>query len=744
MDGPGRSDGGLLSLRQDTLQVLLLGATALAWLWFALADLWPGYLGLGWPFSLALAALAAVCWRLRLRHPAAAARLFTLGAFGCVALLLLHPGEGAFGPYLFVAVVLIAGVLHRWRVAFALAGAAALAIVALPGAAGAEPIPTPLAAGALFLIGVAALTSWATTRSLYTTLHWVWDYSEQAERNLAEARTYQAELANALRQLQQANYRLERANHSLDWARAEAEEARKLKAQFAANVSHELRTPINLIVGFGDLMMSHPEAYGSTPLPKGYLTDLALLHRSARHLQGLIDDILDLSQVDAGEMPVVKDLTEVDAILHESVATARPLLERKGLRVGVEIAEGLPLLYLDRVRIRQVVLNLLSNAARFTDRGGVTVRACRHDGHVTVEVADTGTGIEPNDLRRLFEPYGQATAAEARRGGTGLGLYIARRFVELHGGRIWATSEGRARGSTFGFTLPLQLTDDHLTVGRGGSGPSPWRLAGDAPAATVVVVDDDPAVVSLFQRHLSSYRVVGVPSRAEALAAAGDLRAHAVIVDLASAGSLADWHDEWSAIAARERLRVLGCPMPSARRVARALGLADYLVKPVTRETLLETVRSVGGWVRTILVIDDDPGMVRLVSRMLRTAPGRYRLLRAYGGREGLEVMRRSRPDLVLLDLMMPEVDGLGVLETMRADPALRDVPVVALSAHSAAEAISPSTGRSLVLVAEATQSVSGLLRSLQMVLDGLPPARAETQPAAQASQAAPLGSAAS
>ncbi|HEY3109626.1 MAG TPA: response regulator, partial [Chloroflexota bacterium] len=144
-----------------------------------------------------------------------------------------------------------------------------------------------------------------------------------------------------------------------------------------------------------------------------------------------------------------------------------------------------------------------------------------------------------------------------------------------------------------------------------------------------------------------------------------------------------------------------------------------------------------------ILLIDDDPGMVRLVARMLRSAPERYRLLRAYGGREGLDLMRRGRPDLVLLDLMMPDVDGLGVLESMRADPALRDVPVVALSAHSAAETISPSAGRSLVLVAEAAQPVSALVRTVQMVLDGLPPARAETDPAAPAPPAAPAGSAA-
>src|SRR5262249_15474074 len=162
--------------------------------------------------------------------------------------------------------------------------------------------------------------------------------------------------------------------------------------------------------------------------------------------------------------------------------------------------------------------------------------------------------------------------------------------------------------------------------------------------------------------------------------------------------------------------RVIGCPMPSGRRIARALGLADYLVKPITRQALLETIRSVGGRVRTVLLIDDDPGMVRLISRMLRAAPERFRLLRAYGGPDGLDLMRRIRPDLVLLDLVMPEVDGLSVLETMRADPSLRDVAVVVLSAHSATETISPATGRTFILVADAPQSLSKLLGSVQLI----------------------------
>jgi signal transduction histidine kinase/DNA-binding response OmpR family regulator len=636
-------------------------------------------------------------------------------------------------PFLLAPVILIADALLGSRAGL-LTALAASASVAIAGPLG-DRLPASSSVGALGIIWLTALVSWATARNLYTALHWSWAGGAQAERNLAEVRSYQGRLAGALRQLEEANYRLERANHALTWARAEADQARRLKAQFAAHVSHELRTPINLIVGFAELMLANPEKYGGNPLPRAYLSDLTAVHRNARHLQGLIDDILDLSQIEAGEMPVIRDLTDVGAIVSEAVATARQLLERKGLAVEVVVTPGLPLLQVDRLRIRQVLLNLLNNAARFTEQGGVGVRAFRDDGHVVVEVRDTGVGIASRELGKLFEPFHQVETSPTRgRGGTGLGLAISKRFVELHGGLIWARSEGvPGRGSTFGFALPIQPAEEapHYALAAAGDTVHHWALPAAAPLPTVVVLDDDPAIVGLFQRHLEGYQVLGAADEGEAIELATSRRAHAIVTDLPAASQIDEWHRRWRDLASRTATRVLGCPMPSGRRVARSIGLVDYLVKPVTQAALFASVRAVAPGARTVLVVDDEPQMVRLLCGMLRSSSESYEFQRAYDGAQALDLMGRTTPDLVLLDLLMPQVDGLTVLEKMKQDPALAAVPVVAVSARGAFEAISPSAAQTLVLVSDDALPVNSLLRSMQATLDSLPPA--EARPSAEA-----------
>jgi CheY-like chemotaxis protein len=376
-----------------------------------------------------------------------------------------------------------------------------------------------------------------------------------------------------------------------------------------------------------------------------------------------------------------------------------------------------------------VLLNLLNNAARFTERGSVTVRAFCEEANVVVEVEDSGVGVKEKDLGKLFQPFYQLESSPTRgRGGTGLGLAISKHFVELHGGRIWARSEGvEGKGSTFGFALPIEPDAEAIEPSRPGQVDRHWELPSAPPAPTVVVLDDDPAVVRLLRRHLDEYQVVGAATEGEALALARNLRAHALITDLADGDQ--SWHQAWLKTSTLEGLRVLGCPMPSGRRIARTRGLADYLVKPVTQEALLRSVQAAAPQARTVLVVDDDPQMVRLLCRMLRSSPAGYRLRRAYDGEQGLEVMRRTLPDLVLLDLLMPKLDGVTVLENMKSDPALSSIPVVAVSARGAVEAISPSSTRVLSLVTDDVLPVSQLLGALKTVLDALPPREAKGQP---------------
>ncbi len=721
---------GVAAIRDETFVALLGVVGAIIWLWLIVKlvrpdDVWPG-----WGLPLVLIALLIGCNAVRPRWPRLGAAIFVGSLLVGPMVLLLGEGSRSIAAFLFVLPVLIAGSLRGTRGAILTALLASAVI--LVGARRAGTLLDPATVlGSLVLLWLTALASWATTRNLLIALHWAEANREQAARNLSEARDYQARLSAALRQLEEANYRLERANYALTWAQAEADEARRLKAQFAAHVSHELRTPINLVVGFADLMLHHPETYGNTPLPQPYLTDLASLHRSARHLRELIDDILDLSQVETGEMPVLREPTDLAALINEAVATARQLLERKGLALHVDVASDVPVLSLDRLRIRQVLLNLLNNAARFTERGSVALRAYRQAGRegarVVVEVIDTGVGIAPSDIGALFKPFHQLASSPTRgRGGTGLGLVISKRFVELHGGQIWVASEGvPGRGSTFAFSLPIEPSEPVPEAKDGAaSDPRPhrWELVGDPPAPTVVVHDDDPAIVSLFQRHLRGYQVVGAPTPDRALALAAQRSAQAIVTEVPSPEEQPAWLRRWLGASDRARLPVIGCPMPSGRRLTHALGLVDYLVNPVTREALLASVETIAPEARTILVVDDEPRLVRLFCRMLGATPRGYHLLRAYDGAQALAIAREAHPDLVLLDLLMPQIDGLTVLEKLRQDPALATTPVIAVSARGAVEAITPSSNRSLVLLSDRPLSVSRLLGLTQTILDALPP----------------------
>lgn len=727
-------------LREEALTFCLAVTGVVFWCWIASYlprhdDFWPG-----WGLPLALLPILALCYGLKGRSYPAASSLFIAALFVGTILLLLGSPDSVLAPFPFVVIVLIAGVLNGPRLSGTVAIVVTLVILAVGGARGAT-LPTAVATGLLVLTWLAWLASWATTRHLYTALDWAWSYSELAERNLEETQRHRGLLAAALAQLEQATYRLERANYALAWARAEADQARRLKAQFAAHVSHELRTPLNLIVGFSDLMLDHPEAYGGADLDPAYRSDLAALQRSARQLQALVDDILDLSQIDAGEMPIIKDLTEIGAIVTEAVATARPLLDRKGLTVQVEIASGLPMLNVDRLRVRQVLLNLLNNAARFTDRGGVTIRVSARAAEVLVEVADTGRGIAPSSLMQLFEPYRQLeTAPEHRTEGTGLGLSIAKRFVELHGGRIWARSDGiPGQGSTFAFVLPIQGDDTAETEDLIGEFRARGHTLANPPDPAVVVLAPDPAAVRIFRRRLHRYRVVGATDIDEAIRLCQPLGAHALIVTAADSTASVT-NPQWSTLAIQCGTRVLRCPLPGSRALEHDLDVDAFLVKPITRDVLFDSMRTIGPNARTVLIIDDDPAMVRLLARMLRSAPDRYDVLRAYDGAEGLDILRYQRTDLIFLDLVMPGIDGRAFLARVRADPALAAIPVIAISAQSPIEAPIPAAESQISLIHAEPLPLPQLVRSVQSILDSLPPRLSAEERSGRGSPGGPPG----
>jgi len=291
--------------------------------------------------------------------------------------------------------------------------------------------------------------------NLVEALRMAWDYEHYAIAQMQEAREHRAQLMKLTKALEEARQELGHANIQLRRAYSAAEEARRLKAMFAANVSHEFRTPINLIVGFSEMIVSAPQAY-SERLPQAYLSDLETIFECAKHLQSLISDVLDISQVEAGYMAMVKELADPREVILEAASLARDLIHSAGLSFNLAVPPCLPALWIDRTRIRQVLLNLLSNAVRFTDHGTIGLQVTDHTTHLTIAISDTGTGIRAEDIPHIFDAFYQAEESDYRLSqGSGLGLTLSQQFVSLHGGSIAVESTGiPGQGTTFTVTLP--------------------------------------------------------------------------------------------------------------------------------------------------------------------------------------------------------------------------------------------------------------------------------------------------
>ena len=262
----------------------------------------------------------------------------------------------------------------------------------------------------------------------------------EAQRNLEEAREQRLELIQTEEDLRKANGELARLSDRLRVLQRVAEEARQAKAEFVANVSHELRTPLNMIIGFTEIIARSPQVYGGK-LPVALLTDIAAIRRNSQHLANLVNDVLDLSQVEAGRMALTKEWTALPEVIEAAIAAVKPFYDSKGLYLRADVSADLPQVFCDGTRVREVIINLLSNAGRFTERGGVDVGCHREAAEIVVSVTDTGPGISQQDQKRVFQPFQQLDSSTRRRhGGSGLGLTISKQFVEMHGGRMWVES----------------------------------------------------------------------------------------------------------------------------------------------------------------------------------------------------------------------------------------------------------------------------------------------------------------
>ena len=512
------------------------------------------------------------------------------------------------------------------------------------------------------------------TRALLTVTEWSLHSLTQAEANLTETREHRAALMQMRKNLDQANYQLERANADLVGAWRVADEAERFKTEFVNNLSHELRTPLNLIVGFSEIMMTSPESYEDVVLPRTYRGDMNSIYHSAQHLLALVDDVLDLGRIEAGKTTLVRDRINLPGVITEAVSLMHDYITAKGLELRTNIDADLPQVWADRLRIRQVMLNLLVNAARFTKQGWIEVVVQKQDDTVWVRVTDTGPGIPESDLPKIFEEFRSTDQPLSTwHSGTGLGLPISYKFVSLHGGEMGVDSVV-GQGTTLWFTLPIVPVLEVSTSEEARSlPPIPLR----STELIVIVVHGDPKVPLVIQRYLDGYHVIGAETVQAGITLADQTKAIAMIAEEIDLGQpdIADFST------LPKDCLVLDCPLPSGRWAALMLGTQEFLTKPVSRERLLAEIDKLETPVKRVLIADDKPEVVDLFERMLTSHPTIESCIHAYNGEEALDRARQTQPDLILLDLIMPDLDGRAVLERLGADPELANIPVIIVSA---------------------------------------------------------------
>ena len=456
--------------------------------------------------------------------------------------------------------------------------------------------------------------------------------------------------------------------------------ASKAKSDFLASMSHELRTPLSAILGFSDLMREEPRDGNSVHVPVEWIEHV---HRGGEHLLALINDVLDLAKVEAGRLELQFEPIDLATAVGESVNGLRPLAERKSLTIEAHV-EPITLVA-DRGRLRQVLYNLLSNAIKFTPTDGrVSVDGAVTDGRLHLSVTDTGVGIAPEDLGAVFEEFRQVGDFAERQEGTGLGLALSRRLVEAHGGRIELESTVGS-GSTFTIVLPLSPT----TANERTRDVTPLSAArnGTSDRPSVLVIEDDSSAVRLLREYLEpvGYGVRVATDGEAGLIAARAERPAAVLLDILLPGI-----DGWEVL---RRMRedpdlrdvpVVILTVVDEREVGLALGAVDYLVKPVARDALLACLARhaappSGDHRVKVLAVDDDPSALALIMGVLE--PEGFDVVLSDGGRDALARAGDVMPDVVVCDLMMPDVDGFEVVAGLKGDPRTADVPILVYTA---------------------------------------------------------------
>lgn len=698
-----------LDLRREIVSNAIPALILLGWLGTILA-LFASMRTIAWTqigLHLAVLGLGLLCW---LVHSLGDRRwVLWLGGWGSWALAAANLSLDGTPLAVMWAGIACALLLFVTGERAGLAGTLAMCalIVWLECAQPAGNTPGVLVIQALTPVLALVALSFVVSRALFRTLEWMSAGYITARQQTEELRSQSAELALALRSLDQTSFALARANEQLGLMVDYAERARRSQQEFAAHISHELRAPLNVIIGFSEIVLESIQS-GVSTITEDLRLDLEAIHRNAHQLLRLVSDILDLSQMDVSYMAISPAPVAISDVARAAADTIRPLAEARGLWLVVDAPADLPEIEADALRVQQVILNLVNNALRFTERGGVTVQVRAHpraqtpdDGPVVdgdgsaseiiVSVTDTGIGIPLADQARIFEPFVQLGGVASQRRGTGLGLTISKRFVEMHGGRMWVESEVGA-GSTFYFSLPALPP-----VSRPSALSSTPRMAQRREVGNLLVVEPAPLLSRLLSRYIQGIAVASARTLEEAARERQAGRVEAVIVNEAFAG--ADGDDrlklETNVPAGLDDLPLVRCHLPGV--LSGLPGLASMaarhlLIKPVTPQQLTDALSDMLGAPVTsgrpprVLVVEDDEDTLRMMGEALRSARSDIVIEQARTAQQALDCLglggdhNANTPpdrffDAMFLDLALSESAGLDVLRAMEL-ARLDTVPV--------------------------------------------------------------------
>jgi signal transduction histidine kinase/CheY-like chemotaxis protein len=595
-------------------------------------------------------------------------------------------------PFMAITTLGVAGTLVVESILFGF-------VLLLPKFAWFTTLPGGYIFAIIFMCIFAGVFGWGISNNLLSAIEDASFHYYEARKRLEETRQHRAEISRMLKEQSQSNYQLKQMNRMLEQARKRAEEAREDRDRFAMAVSHELRSPLNFIIGFSDLMVNAPETYADPEnWPVGLYDDVEEIYNSSKHLLDLINDILDMGKMDARRMPLFRERISPETILDEIKELVSSQITQKGLSFEVECEPNLPYIFVDRTRIRQVLLNVITNSLRFTKQGKISIQS-RKRGEEEVEIIlqDTGPGIAEQDLEKIFDEFRQVGHENwSREKGSGLGLPISKRFVELHGGRMFVESI-LGNGTTIRILIPVMeplqsIHDNRLDLMEGGE-QRVASLFAKKQSDIIVCYATDLVKAKKIGQTLFEYEVMTVNNLPDLRQAIQDYYPSALVLDDAVISDLQVNQMIDSIPYQIPVIRFLFSDVTD-RSLSLPGGIYRYLVKPVSRDLLIQTLQSLGSQAKNLLVVDDDPTMVRLFTQAIKSYSGLIKSISetnfypAYSGSQALEILTSQQIDAVLLDLDLPDMHGTQVLAELRKIEKHKNTPVIIISASDIGEEV--------------------------------------------------------